>query len=108
MRRESTVPHWAISFGGSCFIMWSSIDAQTMRLIVQMKRLARCRAGEYGTHATRSGSGVNCLPCGVTVLSHVDAAGDVVALNDHLEGPGNVVSWNLHIAMELDLVGVNH
>src|SRR5260370_4696852 len=52
-------------------------------------------------------SSVNCLPCGVTVLSHVNAASDGAALNDSFEGPGDRVSWNLHIAMKLDLVGVN-
>src|SRR5258705_4995750 len=62
-------------------------------------------AREYGAQL---GSSVYCLPCGVTVLSHVDVASDGVTLNDSLEGPGNRVSWNLHVATELDLVGVNH
>src|SRR5882757_4284213 len=48
-----------------------------------------------------------CLPCRVTILSHVDAASDGVALNDSFEGPRNVVSWNLHVAAKLNLAGVN-
>src|SRR5438105_15256458 len=55
-----------------------------------------------------NGLGVNCLPCGITVLSHVDAAGDVVALDNSFERPGDRISRNLHIAMEFDLVGVDH
>src|SRR3981189_20209 len=54
------------------------------------------------------GSSVNCLPGGVAVLSHADVAGDGGALNDSLEGPGDRVSWNLHVAMKLDLIGVNY
>src|SRR5260370_39457751 len=53
-------------------------------------------------------SGACCLPGCVAVLAHVNGAGDIAALNDSLEGPGDIISWNLHVAAELDLVGVNH
>src|SRR5438270_5162188 len=51
---------------------------------------------------------MNRLPCGVTVLPHVDAAGDAVALDNCFERPGDRISRSLHIAMEFDLVGVDH
>src|SRR5260370_8740473 len=53
-------------------------------------------------------SGACWLPGRVAVLAHVNGAGDIAALNDSLEGPGDIISWNLHVAAELDLVGVNH
>ena len=52
-------------------------------------------------------SGANRLPGGVAVFAHVDGAGDVVALHGAFEGPANGVSGNLHVAVQLDLVGVN-
>src|SRR5260370_36222374 len=52
-------------------------------------------------------SGACWLPGRVAVLAHVNGAGDIAALNDSLEGPGDIISWNLHVAAELDLVGVN-
>src|SRR3954451_11584345 len=67
-----------------------------------------CETGEYGVDAAQSDSCLNCLPCGVTILSHVDAATDGAALNDSFESPRNRVSRNLHIAAKLDLVGVNY
>src|SRR5712691_9182091 len=67
--------------------------------------MARCQPENMGHNLESS---VNCLPGGATVLSHVDVASDGVTLNDSFESPRNRVSWNLHVAMKLDLVGVNH
>src|SRR5580704_4645931 len=73
-----------------------------------MRRLARCQARDMALNAGQLRLGVNCLPFGVPILTHVDAASDGVSVNGSFEGPGNRVSWNLHVAMKLDLIGVNH
>src|SRR5437868_6810754 len=75
-------------------------------LKVQMTSGHHAKPENMASTRHQSGSCVNCLPCGVTVLSHVDAATDGAALNDSFEGPRNRVSRNLHIAAKLDLVGM--